>query len=113
MFPSGSINAHGGKLPDYRGLDTNLWVSLKEGPSKMMVTLHEIDESIDTGEIYLTEKIKPTKYLNIYTLRGFTAIQCTDMFLRLIKNISKGKLIGRKQIKNISHKNYSPMPFFI
>jgi len=47
------LNAHTGWLPDYRGLDANL-KALRDGNS-LGLSIHEVAEKIDAGEIYLRE----------------------------------------------------------
>ncbi len=44
------LNLHLGKLPEYRGMRPVNW-ALKNGESVAGVTLHEVDEGIDTGPI--------------------------------------------------------------
>jgi methionyl-tRNA formyltransferase len=48
--PARVLNLHLGKLPEYRGMRPINW-SLKNGESVAGVTLHEVDEGIDTGPI--------------------------------------------------------------
>lgn len=50
-----TCNCHGGVLPEYRGLDTNLWARLNN--SDLGVTIHQIDEGVDSGPVYKTEKM--------------------------------------------------------
>lgn len=44
------LNLHLGKLPEYRGMRPINW-ALKNGETLAGVTLHEVDEGIDTGPI--------------------------------------------------------------
>lgn len=44
------LNLHLGKLPEYRGMRPINW-ALRNGESVAGVTLHEVDEGIDTGPI--------------------------------------------------------------
>lgn len=46
-----TVNAHPGRLPDYRGLDAPLWALADGEPSAVGSTLHLVDEGIDTGAI--------------------------------------------------------------
>jgi len=48
-------NVHMGVLPDYRGAYTNFWKIL-EGHEKYGVTVHEIDEKIDSGKALLIKE---------------------------------------------------------
>jgi methionyl-tRNA formyltransferase len=56
----GCINIHASLLPNYRGRAPLNWAILK-GEDKTGVTVHFINEGIDTGEIILQEEIKIKK----------------------------------------------------
>jgi methionyl-tRNA formyltransferase len=49
----GTLNAHPGLLPTYRGLDCPLWAVAKEDFAHVGSTLHLVDPGIDTGPILL------------------------------------------------------------
>ena len=67
--PLGAVNAHGGKLPRYRGLDTNLWAAYEGHPEAMTVSLHKMDLEFDRGPIYLEKCPAPEPYLSLISLR--------------------------------------------
>jgi len=50
LAPKGFINCHAGALPFYRGRNVLNWV-LINGEKRFGVTVHHIDEGIDTGDI--------------------------------------------------------------
>lgn len=52
--PRGFINVHGGKLPYYRGRNIINWAIINNEP-EIGVTVHYVDEGIDTGDIILQE----------------------------------------------------------
>jgi methionyl-tRNA formyltransferase len=52
MAPEGFINCHAGALPFYRGRNVLNWV-LINGDDRFGVTVHEMEEQIDTGDILL------------------------------------------------------------
>jgi hypothetical protein len=108
----GAINAHGGKLPGYRGLDTNLWATYEGHPEDMRVTWHQVDSELDTGDVYFEEPVPFDPRLSICSLRYFTAVICTEMCLALLENLAAGKLIGRRHEKSMS-KYYGPMPWLL
>lgn len=56
----GCINIHASLLPNYRGRAPLNWAILK-GEDKTGVTVHFINEGIDTGEIILQEEIEIAK----------------------------------------------------
>jgi peptidoglycan/xylan/chitin deacetylase (PgdA/CDA1 family)/folate-dependent phosphoribosylglycinamide formyltransferase PurN len=52
----GCINLHEGKVPEYRGLPPGFW-ELYEGAATAGVTVHFVDEGLDTGDIVATDTI--------------------------------------------------------
>jgi len=56
MPPLGTINVHGSLLPKYRGAAPIQWALLK-GEQETGVTIMQMDEGMDTGDILLNEKI--------------------------------------------------------
>lgn len=56
FFPDKIINLHISLLPYNRGADPNLWSYLEDTPKG--VTIHYIDESIDTGNIILQKEVQ-------------------------------------------------------
>ena len=60
IFPQGIINLHSSYLPYNRGQYPNVWSIVEETPAG--VTLHYIDEGIDTGDIIVQREvfIEPT-----------------------------------------------------
>ncbi len=105
----GTINIHRGDIHNYRGLDSDLWAIKNEDFDKINVTLHYVDEDLDTGDILL-EGNQPLKDVEeIYQLRYYTTRLATTMMLMvlsLFKTRNK-KLTGTKQ-KNLG-KYYSAM----
>lgn len=55
IFPEGVINLHPSFLPYNRGCHPNVWSIIDETPAG--VTLHYIDETIDTGDIIAQRKV--------------------------------------------------------
>lgn len=50
--PLGCLNVHAGKLPRYRGRNVVNWAIIN-GETEIGVTVHHMDEGIDTGDIVL------------------------------------------------------------
>ena len=95
----GTINIHRGDVHNYRGLDSDLWAIKNEEFDKINVTIHYVDEDLDTGDI-LMEGNQPLKEVEeIYHLRYHTTILATDMMLRTLNLFKeKGeKVKGTKQ----------------
>jgi methionyl-tRNA formyltransferase len=52
----GTLNAHPGILPDYRGIDCGKWAIYNDDFDNIGCTVHWVDTGVDTGEILLSEK---------------------------------------------------------
>ena len=52
----GTLNAHPGILPFYRGIDCAKWAIFNDETDKVGATVHLVDEKVDTGPIIRTRK---------------------------------------------------------
>lgn len=103
----GCINTHASLLPKYRGRAPLNWAMIN-GEKYSGVTVHFIDEGIDTGDIILQEKIKIdeddyicdllNKVKNIYPKIVLDSIRTLDSNnLNLIKpDLSKGFYVNKR-----------------
>ncbi|WP_370298706.1 formyltransferase family protein [Pontibacterium sp.] len=96
LFPGRAINLHISYLPWNRGADPNFWSFVENTPKG--VTIHYIDEGLDTGDILLQKKI--TFALEQETLASsyrklHEAIQ--QLFIENWIFIKEGRLQGQPQ----------------
>ena len=92
------INIHIGFLPWNRGADPNFWSWFDDTPKG--VTIHQIDEGIDTGGILVQEEIK--KWRRDETLHSswhLLMARAKALFESEWKNIRRGSLPTRKPDK--------------
>jgi len=87
-----SLNLHTALLPKYRGLMPSFWV-LKNGETETGVTVFEIDEGIDSGEIVVQyrygidthttqeELIRDTKHLGMIAIKDALQMYSTNPLL--------------------------------
>lgn len=91
-----TINCHAGNLPFYRGRNILNWVLINDEKS-FGITVHYVDEGIDTGDIIL-QKIYPITddddYSTLLT-RAYTG--CADILYESIKLIQTGDVNPIKQ----------------
>ena len=106
----GAINAHGGFLPEYRGLDTNLWALFNGEYSKVYSTIHKVEKNFDTGEV-LMEKRLPNDKLGFIKMRYFVTLDICEMTVDAMNNCISNKYI--KKENNCFSKYYYPMPILI
>jgi methionyl-tRNA formyltransferase len=96
IFRNASLyNFHFSCLPRYKGMYTAIWPILY-GDQKSGVTLHEIDQGIDTGDIYAQ------RTFNISSID-----RSRDLYRKYIKN---GIVLFDEKIEEILSSALKPMP---
>jgi methionyl-tRNA formyltransferase len=101
----GSFNLHPGPLPEYAGLNVPSW-AIYEGEHSHGVTLHWIDEGIDTGPIAWQERfaIEPTD--TGLAVSGKCVRHGVPLLLRLATVAADdGRLIPREE-QDLSRRRY-------
>lgn len=99
------VNIHAGLSQKYRGLTSYFWV-LANNESESGVTIHEIDEGIDTGKIIAQKTVGIEKS---DTAIGFfikLSQECAELFLDSLDKIEKRK----SGPNNTSRSHYYSMP---
>jgi len=91
-----TINCHAGKLPFYRGRNILNWVLIND-EKEFGITVHYVDEGIDTGDIILQEVYSITDEDNYGTLLERSYTGCADILYRAIKLVQSGNVKPRKQ----------------
>ena len=106
-----SLNVHMGIAEEYRGLDSNLWAWYHRDYKNIGVTLHKLETSLDTGDLFQVEQIKITEHTKVWKLRhkeSALAVKLIDKSLDELAvqkvNLGAQKSMGRY---------YSFMPFEI
>lgn len=88
--PRGFINCHAGALPYYRGRNILNWALINDA-REFGVTVHYIDEGIDTGDIIL-QKLEPITDADDYSTLLERAIEvCGDLLPKAVKLIATGQ----------------------
>ena len=87
--PYKTINCHAGKLPFYRGRNILNWVLIND-EKEFGITVHYIDEGIDTGDI-ITQKTFPISDNDNYkSLLTVAFVECGNLLYQAIKLIQSG-----------------------
>lgn len=98
----GFINCHAGALPFYRGRNPLNW-ALINGEKEFGITVHYIDEGIDTGDI-IEQKMLPISQDDTYGTLLETAINnCGHVLFKAIKNLFND------QVRRIPQKTIHPV----
>lgn len=100
-----TINCHAGRLPFYRGRNILNWALIND-EKEFGITVHYVDEGIDTGDIILQEVYPITDEDNYGTLLEQAYIGCADVLYRAIKIIQSG------EVKRIRQRDIDPIGMY-
>lgn len=81
-----TINCHAGKLPFYRGRNVLNWVLIND-EKEFGITVHFMDEGIDTGDIILQTSYSILESDNYATLLEKAYFGCAELLYKAIKQI--------------------------
>jgi methionyl-tRNA formyltransferase len=90
------INCHAGKLPFYRGRNILNWVLIND-EREFGITVHYVDEGIDTGDIILQDNYPITMEDDYSTLLETAYIECANILYRSVCLFKNGNVVGKKQ----------------
>lgn len=100
-----TINCHAGKLPFYRGRNILNWALIND-EKEFGITVHYMDEGIDTGDIILQETYPITDDDNYGTLLARAYDGCADVLYRAIK------MIQSDEVKRIKQSDIDPVGMY-
>lgn len=92
----GIVNIHPSSLPDYRGPVPTAWAMLK-GEKVFGVTIHQIDEGIDTGDILVQSLHDIDEEETGYDLYLKAMSIGSKLFIDNFENIINNKILPKKQ----------------
>jgi methionyl-tRNA formyltransferase len=96
LCPHGFINCHAGALPFYRGRNILNWV-LINGEDHFGVTVHHVDEGIDTGDI-IVQRLVPIGPDDTYAdLLNAAYPVCAETLHEAVTLLAAGTAFRRKQ----------------
>lgn len=97
--PYRTINCHAGKLPFYRGRNILNWALIND-EKEFGITVHYMDEGIDTGDIILQKVYPITDEDDYHTLLNRAYIGCAEVLYEAVKAIQNHtvSLIHQKDI---------------
>jgi methionyl-tRNA formyltransferase len=89
------INLHISYLPYNRGADPNFWSWVEN--TKKGITIHFIDEGIDTGDILVQKEISFTNNETLAFSYNVLRNEIEKLFIENFDNIIKGIILPKKQ----------------
>lgn len=101
----GTINCHAGLLPYYRGRNVLNWVLIND-EDHFGVTVHYVDEGIDTGDIILQKSFPITDEDHYGSLLEVAYVECANILYDAVKLIKNGRVIP------VSQRSIHPVGFY-
>jgi len=92
----GAINCHAGKLPEYRGSSVLNW-QIINGETEGSVSIIQVDEGIDTGDILFEWGFLIGAYDTISIIRGLANERFQEMLPMVVHRIGIGAVSPIKQ----------------
>lgn len=90
------INYHAGITPKYRGTHGGYWANVQCDPDNCGVTIHLVDEGIDTGAVLYQSRIKSTPADNFTSLPYLQLAAALPLLERAARDALEGTLRPRK-----------------
>ena len=90
------INCHAGKLPFYRGRNILNWVLIND-EKEFGITVHYVDEGIDTGDIILQRCYPITDEDDYSTLLNIAYEECANILYDAVLLIKTGNVVSITQ----------------
>lgn len=103
------VNLHGGDPEQYRGLDSHLWALYHRDKSGLITTLHEINSTLDDGNIINTMLLPLNNIKQLSHLRKENTEVCVQLVLNFLDDFKKRRVIHAFKQKKIG-RYYSFMP---
>lgn len=92
----GCINVHGSLLPKYRGAAPIQWAVL-QGEKETGITIMQMDEGLDTGDILLVKKTEIGENESSAQLFDRLSVLGSEALIEVMPSIENGKLKPAKQ----------------
>ena len=98
LTKNGVINCHAGKLPLYRGRNILNWALIND-EKEFGITVHFVDEGIDTGDIILQNTYPINDHDSYKTLLDIAYAECGNLVKQALDSIKYNKVKRIQQDK--------------
>jgi len=92
----GCINVHPSLLPRYRGAAPIQWTLIR-GETKTGVTIMQMDEGVDSGDILLQEETPIGPEEDFGALHDRLSLMGAELLMRAVESVETGKAVRRPQ----------------
>ena len=103
----GVINPHYARLPQFRGMDVTEWSVLCG--ADVAVSVHTVNEGVDTGTVLKSEAITPTKSDTVGSLRDKSAALVVELLAAAVEDLAGGMPFPKSEINEIGGAQYFQM----
>jgi len=93
----GVLNAHSSILPGYRGVFSEFWQTLHGRLESAGVTIHFIDEGVDTGDLVLQQQTASEAGVDPYRLRCHNVLTTLDAYPKAALQVLSGEAEHSRQ----------------
>lgn len=108
-FRCGLINVHRGISGAYRGLDSDLWAIYHGDYRNIGVTVHRVDETLDTGEVVYQARLELRRGMRAWQLRYHTTVLATTLAQRALQDFLRGRLTSRPLAQRGRYYSFMPV----
>lgn len=84
------VNTHAGVTPRYRGVHGGYWALAREDRAHCGVTVHLVDEGIDTGTVLAQHLIEPTPQDSFHTYPILQLAAAAPSLVRCVQELADG-----------------------
>ncbi|MCG2611290.1 formyl transferase [Flavobacterium sp. SM15] len=106
------VNTHAGITPKYRGVHGAYWALANNDPEHCGVTVHFVDEGIDTGTVIAQKKVVPQKKDNFTTYPLLQLSAGLELLNTAITSYFNKTLTEQKEVTTESKLWYHPTVWF-
>ncbi|MEW5734425.1 MAG: polysaccharide deacetylase family protein [Thermodesulfobacteriota bacterium] len=103
----GCINLHKGRLPEFRGQPPGFW-ELHEGAPSASVTVHFIDDGLDTGDVVATQDVAIHEKETLDSLQKKLDLSGAELLARTVADLAAGRATREKQPDSASKSHTNP-----
>jgi methionyl-tRNA formyltransferase len=90
LAPRGTLNIHTGITPEYRSADPIFWALYHDELDKVGVTVHFIDQGIDTGPIIYQESVPLYAGDNLASITARCIRRGAALYLKALEELERG-----------------------
>lgn len=109
LVPGGFLNAHPGRLPNFRGVDIPWWTLVQASPEELACTLHVVDAGIDTGPIVKVKPFRPIRKPAFDFLEEAMYEDCVELLVEACVSIREGRPLEQTVQSGNQGKQYYTM----